>query len=87
MGVIQDACNYDNLKNDMVISNNFSYIISPMFCLVKGLEFVCKVLKTQHQNPEFGHTLRVRFKRNQTKKYISIQWEVKLRKPSIFVIN
>jgi hypothetical protein len=45
-----------------------------------------KVRKTQHQNPEFGHT-RVRFKKKPAKKYISIQQGMKLRKPSILVVN
>jgi hypothetical protein len=29
----------------------------------------------------------VRFKKTPAKKYISIQWGMKLRKPSIFVVN
>jgi len=45
-----------------------------------------KVRKTQHQNPEFGHTEGEIFKRL-AKKYIIIQWGMKLRKPSILVVN
>jgi hypothetical protein len=43
-----------------------------------------KVRKTQHQNPEFGHTQGEIFK-NPAKKYI--QGGMKLVKPSILVVN
>jgi hypothetical protein len=43
-------------------------------------------MKTQHQNPEFGHTRDEIFKKP-VKKYISIKGEWKLRKPSILVGN
>jgi hypothetical protein len=47
-----------------------------------------KVRKTQHQNPEFGVIHQVRFKKiNLQKKSISIKGGLKLRKPSILVIN
>jgi hypothetical protein len=40
-------------------------------------------MKTQHQNPEFGHTQGEIFKKNlPKKKYNSFQGEFKLRKPS-----
>jgi hypothetical protein len=45
-----------------------------------------KVRKTQHQNPEFGHT-QGEIKKKPTKKYIGIQPGMKLRKPSILVVN
>jgi len=45
-----------------------------------------KVRKTQHQNPEFGHTQGEIFK-IPTKKYISIWGGMNLRKPSILVVN
>jgi len=46
-----------------------------------------KVRKTQHQNPEFGHT-QSEIKKKHAKKYIiSIQGGMKLRKPSILVVN
>jgi hypothetical protein len=45
-----------------------------------------KVRKTQHQNPEFGHT-QGEIKKNLQKRYISIQGGMKLRKPSILVVN
>jgi hypothetical protein len=38
-----------------------------------------KVRKTQHQNPEFGHTEGEIQKT--CKKYISIQWGMEVRKP------
>jgi hypothetical protein len=45
-----------------------------------------KVRETQHQNPEFGHT-QGEIKKKPAKKYISIQRGMKLRKPSILVVN
>jgi len=48
---------------------------------------ICKVIKTQHQNPEFGHTLGEIRKKKPAKKYISIQSGMKLRNPSILVVN
>jgi hypothetical protein len=45
-----------------------------------------KVVKKEHQNPEFGHT-QGEIKQKPAKKYISIQRGMKLRKPSILVIN
>jgi hypothetical protein len=44
------------------------------------------VRKTQHQNPEFGHT-QGEVKKKPAKKYMSIQRGMKLRKPSILVVN
>jgi hypothetical protein len=47
-----------------------------------------KVGKTQHQNPEFGHTQGEIYKKKPAKKYISIQGGMKLKKkPSILVVN
>ncbi len=48
---------------------------------------ICKVRKTQHQNPEFGHTQGEIQKKKPAKKYISIQQGMKLKKPSILVVN
>jgi hypothetical protein len=45
-----------------------------------------KVTKTQHQNPEFGHT-QGEIQQKPAKKYISIQSGMKLKKPSILVVN
>ncbi len=45
-----------------------------------------KIRKTQHQNPDFGHT-QGEIRKKPAKKYISIQGGMKLRKPSIFVVN
>jgi hypothetical protein len=50
------------------------------------IRVIRKVRKTQHQNPEFGHT-QGEIEKKVAKKYISIQWGVKLRKPSILVVN
>jgi hypothetical protein len=44
------------------------------------------IRKTQHQNPEFGHT-QGEIKKRPAKKYTSIQRGMKLRKPSILVVN
>jgi len=45
-----------------------------------------KIIKTQHQNPKFGHT-QGEIKKKPAKKHISIQQGMKLRKPSILVVN
>jgi hypothetical protein len=45
-----------------------------------------KVRKTQHQNPEFGHTPGD-MKKKPAKKYNNILRGMKLRKPSILVVN
>jgi hypothetical protein len=50
------------------------------------IRVIGKVRKTQHQNPEFGHT-QGDIQKNSANKYVSIQQEMKLRKPSILVIN
>jgi hypothetical protein len=39
-----------------------------------------KVRKTQHQNPEFGHT-QGGIQKKPAKKYISIQWGMNVKKP------
>jgi hypothetical protein len=56
-------------------------------CYLVCIRVIRKVRKTQHQNPEFGHTQSEIFKKPARKKYISIQWGMKLRKPSILVVN
>jgi hypothetical protein len=43
------------------------------------IEVIRKVIQTQHQNPEFGHTQGERFEKKPAKKYISIQSGMKLR--------
>jgi hypothetical protein len=50
------------------------------------IRVIRKVRKTQHQNPEFGHT-QGEIKKKPAKQYISIQRGMKLRKPSILVVN
>ncbi len=47
---------------------------------------ISKVRKTQHQNPEFGHTLG-EIQNQHSKLYVSVQGALKLRKPSIYGIN
>jgi hypothetical protein len=51
-----------------------------------GNIIIHKVSKTQHQNLEFGHT-QGEIQRKPAKKYISIQLGMKLREPSILVVN
>jgi hypothetical protein len=63
----------------------------PIFLVVASQSWrhnrvIRKVRKTQHQNPEFGDT-QGEIKKNLAKKYISIQRGMKLRKPSILVVN
>jgi hypothetical protein len=47
---------------------------------------ISKVRKTQHQNPEFGHTPG-EIQNQHAKINISVQGALKLRKPSISVVN
>jgi hypothetical protein len=54
--------------------------------LFADFRVIHKVRKTRHQNPEFGHT-QGEIKKNLQKRYISIQGGMKLRKPSILVVN
>jgi len=49
----------------------------------KSIRVIRKIRKVQHQNLEFGHTHGEIFK-NPVKKYTSIQWGMKLQKPSEF---
>jgi hypothetical protein len=53
---------------------------------VRNSRVIREIRKTQHQNPEFGHT-QGEIKNKPSKKYISIQGGMKLRKPSILVVN
>jgi hypothetical protein len=53
---------------------------------VRNSRVIREIRKTQHQNPEFGHT-QVEILKKPSKKYISIQGGMKLRKPSILVVN
>jgi hypothetical protein len=46
-----------------------------------------EVRKTQHPNPEFGHTQGDIKEKTCKKKYYTIQRRMKLRKPSILVVN
>ncbi len=57
-----------------------------LFWTSGGNRVIQKVRKTQHQNPEFGHT-QGEIGKNLAKKYISNQGAKKLRKPSILVVN
>jgi len=56
------------------------------FTFLPHIRVIRKVRQTQQPNPEFGHTQGEIFKKP-AKKYISIQRVVKLRKPSILVVN
>jgi hypothetical protein len=50
------------------------------------IELSRKVRQRQHRNPEFRHT-QGEIQKKPAEKYISIQAGVKLRKPSILVVN
>jgi hypothetical protein len=50
------------------------------------ISVIRKERKTQHHNPEFGHTEGEIFLKT-AKKYMSIQGGIKLRKPLILVVN
>jgi hypothetical protein len=51
-----------------------------------NIRVISKVRQTQHQNPEFRHA-QGDIKKKPATKYISVQWGMKLRKPSILVVN
>jgi hypothetical protein len=51
------------------------------------IRVIHKLRKTQHHNPEFGHTEGEIRRKKPAKKYISFQGGMKLRKPSILVVN
>jgi len=58
-----------------------------IYSLLDGNKVIRKARKTQHQkNPEFDHT-QGEIRKKPAKKYISIQRGMKLRKPSILVVN
>jgi hypothetical protein len=67
-----------NNNNDLQFSIIWNY---------EDIRVIRKVRKTQHQNPEFGHTQGEFFIKKPAKKYISIQRGMKLRKPSILAVN
>ncbi len=50
----------------------------------ENIRVIRKVRKTRHQNPAFDHTQGAIKKRKTAKGCISIQWGMKLRKPSIW---
>jgi hypothetical protein len=65
-----------------IITGSFLHHTKLTNKLFGDIRVICKVRKTQHQNPEFGHT-----QGEIKKKYISIQQGMKLRKISILVVN
>jgi hypothetical protein len=52
----------------------------------RDIGVIHKVRKAQHQNPRFGQT-QGEIQEKPAKEYISTQWSMKLRKPSILVVN
>jgi hypothetical protein len=70
-----------------ILSENANLVnLTTMLHSFQGNRVKGKVRKTQHQNREFGHTQREIF-RKLAKKYVIIPLGVKLRKPSILVVN
>jgi len=51
------------------------------------IRVIREVPKTQHQNPDFGHTQGEIQKKKPPKEYMSIQGGMELRKPSLLVVN
>jgi hypothetical protein len=72
----------------MKLKNHFNMQLKSKYIMKWNVKFVKirKVIKTQHQNPEFGHT-QGEIKKNPAEEYISIQGGMKLIKPSILVVN
>ncbi len=68
------------------ISLSLLWGLSPRRRTPRDNRVIHKVRKTQHQNPEFGY-IQGKIQKNPAKKYISIQQGMKLRKPSILLIN
>jgi len=58
----------------------------PVLGSMQNIRDICKVRKAQQHNLEFGHT-QGEIKKKTAKKYISIQLGMKLRKPSILMVN
>jgi hypothetical protein len=73
-------------ENARQLSSSFSKILVTSATL-EGNRVICKVSKTQHQNPEFCHTQGEIFLKTCKQKYICIRQGMKLRKPSILVAN
>jgi hypothetical protein len=76
------------LPSFQVQTSDLFYFSGLLFvvCLMVIELVIRKVRKTQHQNPEFGHT-QGEIQKKPAKKYISIQRGMKLRKTSILVVN
>jgi hypothetical protein len=55
--------------------------------IVQHNRVIHKVRKTQHENPEFGHTRVRSFLKPAKKSTLALRGGVKLRKPSILVGN
>jgi hypothetical protein len=68
-----------------------SLIVSPALPInmeiVQHNRVIHKVRKTQHENPEFGHTRVRSFLKPAKKSTLALRGGVKLRKPSILVGN
>jgi hypothetical protein len=67
-------------------SNSWIWWIKSTCWISCKYRVISKIRQTQHQNLEFGHT-QGDFFFKLAKKYINIQWGVKLRKPSILMVN
>jgi hypothetical protein len=73
------------MTHEVKFTSDLTLLVTVLNC-VEIIELSVKKRKEQHQNPEFGHTHGEIFKKT-CKKYIRIQWGMKLGKPSILVVN
>lgn len=71
------AQHYGMPINVKTTRNKFSH-----FSYIPNIRVMCKVRKTHHQNPEFGHTEgETRKKKNLHKSTLAFKEWVKLKKP------
>jgi hypothetical protein len=64
----------------------FNYLSKLVLWLFENNRVIRKVRKTQHQNPEFGLT-QGEIKKKLQKNTLAFKGGMKLRKPSILVVN
>jgi len=70
-----------------VRKNVYNWVFQKILYFPSQNRVIHKVNKKQHQNPKFDHTQGEIFFKKLVKKDINIQRKMKLRKPSILVVN
>jgi hypothetical protein len=81
------ATNINSLKKHWIQDfRNPSRFVQGLNICSESNRVMRKVRQTHHQNPEFSHT-QGEIKKNLQKNTLAIKGGVKLRKPSILVVN